>query len=102
MPSSAADPEPCFESIRNGINERGRELGGLGRYEIEGTLGEGGAAVVYRARDRQLGRSVALKVLRETLGSSGTVRERFHREAKVSAGLSHPNLVAAYDAGESD
>jgi serine/threonine-protein kinase len=70
------------------------------RYELREPVGEGATAVVYRAWDRELKRPVALKILRNAHGLSPTGRERFRREAEVSAGLSHPNLVSVYDAGE--
>jgi serine/threonine protein kinase len=70
------------------------------RYEVERTLGGGGMAVVYLARDRELGRPVALKVLAETLADDAEIRQRFVREARLAARLSHPNVVRVYDAGE--
>jgi predicted Ser/Thr protein kinase len=72
----------------------------LTRYEVRERLGEGASAVVYRAWDRQLNRPVALKVLRDLAGLSETARERFHREARAAAGLSHPNVVTVHDAGD--
>jgi serine/threonine-protein kinase len=71
----------------------------LPRYEFQERLGEGAVAVVYRARDRELNRTVAVKVLKETLALSEITRQRFHREAQVAGGLSHPNLVSVHDAG---
>jgi serine/threonine protein kinase len=73
-----------------------------GRYEVERTLGGGGMAVVYLARDGELGRSVALKVLAENLADDAELRQRFVREARLAARLSHPNVVRVYDAGEED
>lgn len=73
-----------------------------GRYLIEDTLGQGGMAVVYLARDAELGRPVALKLLAENLAGEGDVRKRFVREAQLAARLSHPNVVHVYDAGEDD
>ncbi len=72
----------------------------LSRYEARERLGEGVTAVVYRAWDRELGRTVALKVLREAASLSALARERFRREAQSAGGLTHPNLVAVYDVGE--
>lgn len=77
----------------------------IGRYELLGTLGTGGMGVVHLARDPVLGREVALKVMRPDLflASGGSdLRRRFDREARVLARLSHPNVVAVYDAGEAD
>jgi serine/threonine-protein kinase len=73
-----------------------------GRYEVERTLGGGGMAVVYLARDGELGRPVALKVLADNLADDTEVRGRFVREARLAARLSHPNVVRVYDAGEED
>jgi serine/threonine protein kinase len=73
-----------------------------GRYEVERTLGGGGMAVVYLARDTDLGRPVALKVLAENLTDDDELRQRFVREARLAARLSHPNVVRVYDAGEQD
>ncbi len=70
------------------------------RYEIVGTLGQGGMAQVYRAFDRHLEREVALKVLRPHLTEADT--ERFRREIMTLAKLSHPNIVSIYDLGRGD
>ncbi len=69
------------------------------RYQIEGRLGSGGMAVVYRARDLMLERSVAVKILREDYSSDPAFRERFHQEAKAAANLSHPSIVTIHDFG---
>jgi eukaryotic-like serine/threonine-protein kinase len=73
-----------------------------GRYAVERTLGTGGMAVVYLARDEELGRPVAIKVLDGRFTGDGEFRERFVREARMAAGLAHPNIVSIYDAGEED
>ena len=73
-----------------------------GRYRLEETLGRGGMAVVYLAHDVELRRPVAVKVLAEGLAGDETLRARFLREARLAAGLSHPNIVRIYDAGETD
>ncbi|NLA59378.1 MAG: Stk1 family PASTA domain-containing Ser/Thr kinase [Firmicutes bacterium] len=70
------------------------------RYEIRDRIGEGGMAVVYRAKDRLLHRWVAVKVLREQYASDEDFVERFRREAQAAASLSHPNVVNIYDVGE--
>ena len=69
------------------------------RYELLETLGKGGMAVVYRARDQMLERLVAVKVLREDLSGDEAFQERFRREAKAAANLSHPNIVTMHDFG---
>src|SRR5215208_6964519 len=69
-------------------------------YEIEGEIGRGGMAVVYRARDRRLNRPVAIKVLPPELAYDPAIRTRFTREAQTSALLAHPHIVPIYDVGE--
>src|SRR5262245_56599207 len=71
----------------------------LGQYEIIALLGEGGMASVYRARQESVDRFVAVKVIRPTL-SSGTFIERFQREAKMVASLSHPHILKVFDYGQ--
>jgi serine/threonine protein kinase len=73
-----------------------------GRYLIEDTLGQGGMAIVYLARDAELDRAVALKLLAGNLAGDADLRKRFVREARLAARLSHPNVVHVYDAGETD
>jgi eukaryotic-like serine/threonine-protein kinase len=70
------------------------------RYELIEVVGSGGMSSVYRAHDRVLERTVALKVLHERLVAQADVVERFSREAKLVAGLSHHNIVAVIDRGE--
>lgn len=70
-----------------------------GRYTIERELGRGGMATVYRARDLRHDRAVALKVLHPELGASKG-GERFAREIRVLAGLSHPHILPLFDSGE--
>src|SRR5580765_8756940 len=67
---------------------------GAGRFEVRGTLGAGGAGVVYRAFDRQLQREVALKLLRQ---ASGRDLYRFKKEFRALADIVHPNLVALHE-----
>jgi serine/threonine-protein kinase len=73
----------------------GRVLGG--RYRLERLIGAGGMATVWRAEDTKLERPVAVKALSETLVADPAYRARFEREARVAAGLLHPNLVKVYD-----
>ena len=73
-----------------------------GRYLLERELGRGGMATVHLARDSELDRPVAVKVLAAHLSGDEDLRERFVREARMAAGLSHPNVVQVFDAGEED
>ncbi|MCC6487099.1 MAG: protein kinase, partial [Candidatus Hydrogenedentes bacterium] len=68
-----------------------------GRYVLEKELGRGGMGVVYLARDSQLERPVALKFLGSLVDSSEEFRERFVREARTAARISHPNIISIYD-----
>jgi len=70
------------------------------QYEIVRPLGEGGMGAVYLARERALERFVAIKVLRPELAEAGVGRERFRREARIAAQLSHPGIVPLHTFGE--
>ena len=72
------------------------------RYELEELVGTGGMSSVYRARDRLLERRVAIKVLHEHYSRDEDYVERFRREARSAAKLSHPNIVTVIDRGEAD
>src|SRR5262245_3602311 len=74
----------------------------LGPYEILSLLGAGGMAEVYRARDPQLNRTIAIKILPETTAADPERRARFEREAQSIAALSHPNIVTIYSVEEAD
>src|SRR5437868_48130 len=70
------------------------------RYELEELVGSGGMSSVYRAHDRLLDRKVALKILHEQYTEDADYVERFRREARAVAALSHPNIVTVIDRGE--
>ncbi len=72
----------------------------LGRYEVFKEIGQGGFAIVYRARDTELDRLVALKELRPVLLHDAEWVRRFHREARAIARLDHPQIVTIYDVAE--
>ena len=72
------------------------------RYEILGELGRGGMGIVYKARDRRLGRVVALKRLPDNLRDHPTAVQLFLREARAAAALNHPNIVTLFDADQAD
>jgi serine/threonine-protein kinase len=69
------------------------------RYQLGEQLGSGGMAVVYKARDLMLERTVAIKLLRQDFSHDPAFRERFRQEAKAAANLSHPNIVTVHDFG---
>ncbi|MBB5120961.1 serine/threonine protein kinase [Streptomyces eurocidicus] len=93
------------EPLRPGVPvERPSELTGrrIGTYRVESEIGQGGMAVVYRARDTRLERTVALKLLAPELARNDTFRKRFAHESQAAAAIDHPHIVPVYDAGEAD
>ena len=72
----------------------------IGKYEVLGHIATGGMGAVYKARDTQLGREVALKIVPPELAGKPAVLERFHREARHAAKLRHENIVTLYEFGE--
>jgi serine/threonine-protein kinase len=82
------------------LAEIGSVLGG--RYRLIELLGQGGMATIFRARDNQLERDVAVKVLRPEYGRDPDFGSRFRQEAQAAASLNHPNVVAVYDYGQDD
>ena len=78
----------------------GRLLGG--RYEVRDVIGRGGMADVYLGVDARLGRQVAIKVLKSTLSSDATFRNRFRLEAMAASKMSHPSIVRVFDAGDEE
>lgn len=77
----------------------GRQIAG---YRIEREIGRGGMAVVYRARDLRLERTVALKLLAPELARNDTFRLRFTHESRAAAAIDHPHIVPVFEAGETD
>ncbi|MGI9050678.1 MAG: protein kinase domain-containing protein [Rubrobacteraceae bacterium] len=73
-----------------------------GRYRVQGTLGKGGMAVVYRAEDAILGRVVALKTLRSQFAEDPIFQQRFKQEARAMAYLDHENIVRVYDISQDE
>ena len=71
----------------------------LGPYEIVAAIGAGGMGEVYRARDTRLDRTVALKILSDTLAADPQFRERFEREARAISQLDHPHICTLFDVG---
>ncbi|MFE2410404.1 serine/threonine-protein kinase [Kitasatospora sp. NPDC059408] len=75
----------------------GREVAG---YRLEGEVGRGGMAVVYRAKDLRLGRTVAVKLLAPELARNEVFRQRFMHESEAAAAIDHPHIVPIFEAGE--
>jgi predicted Ser/Thr protein kinase len=88
QPSPAAANPQMMRMVEDNVGSR---------YQLERELGRGGMGVVYLARDTQLDRPVALKFLGSLVDDSEEYRERFIREAKAAAKVSHPNIISIYD-----
>jgi eukaryotic-like serine/threonine-protein kinase len=73
-----------------------------GRYEILGILGQGGMGAVYKARDRELDRLIALKVIRPELATDPAILQRFKQELILSRNITHKNVVRIFDLGEAE
>lgn len=92
---------PTQESVAASRQQMSVVESALGkRYRFERELGRGGMGVVYQAHDTHLDRPVALKFLGSVVDESGSFRERFFREARTAARVTHANVVATYDIGE--
>jgi serine/threonine-protein kinase len=72
----------------------------LAKYDVVEEIGHGGMATVYRARDRRLGREVAVKIIHPHLRDSREIVSRFNTEARAVAKLRHPNIVEVFDVSE--
>src|SRR5579863_633141 len=90
---------PAWEALEDTKNWSHAAGKLVGRYEIEGQLGEGGMGVVYRALDTNLNRPVAIKFLSNEFADAAA-RHRFQREAQTASSLNHPHILTVYDAGE--
>ena len=98
-------PEPDPEAPADGSAGRRDALTGTlvkGRFRLENKLGSGGMSTVYRTFDQTLERWVAIKLMHREFSSEAEQLERFRREARSAAGLSHPHVVTVIDAGEDD
>ncbi|MEU3601772.1 serine/threonine-protein kinase [Streptomyces sp. NPDC006798] len=95
-PASGAAPEHPSGLVTDLAGRR------IADYFIEEEVGRGGMAVVYRARDLRLDRTVALKLLAPELARNDTFRQRFAHESRVAAAIDHPHIVPVFEAGEAD
>src|SRR5207253_5594516 len=80
----------------------GRRPQRIGKYEVLGHIASGGMGAVYKARDTELGRDVALKVLPAEMAARADMLQRFQAEAQHAAKLRHENIVAIYEIGEAN
>ena len=96
---TSGDPVPVDDVARQALLDLARrEL--AEDYDVDKEIGRGGMAVVYKAKERDLRRTVALKVLPPGLALGASVVERFEREAQMAAALDHPNIIPIYRVGQ--
>jgi len=95
---AAQTPRPSSGAHVSRIIVPGIDLGE--RYHIVRQLGEGGMGEVFLARDRELDRDVALKIIRADLAANPAILERFKREIQLSTNVTHKNILRVYDLGE--
>jgi serine/threonine protein kinase len=102
LPGGDSSPDMALDSGRRFARMLGEGACRLGRFELEAELGVGSFGHVFRARDTELDRRVALKIQRAGSITSGETAERFHREARSVARLQHRGIVALYDTGTTE
>lgn len=95
----AGDPRDAGLTAGRPSELLGKQIAG---YLVESEIGRGGMAVVYRAKDLRLDRTVALKLLAPELARNDTFRKRFTHESRVAAAIDHPHIVPVFEAGETD
>ena len=103
-PPLPSPPAPVVRSVHPPVKPAYLEIGHVlgGRYEIIELLGEGGMGAVYKARDRELDRPVALKTIRPELASRSSTLARFKQELLLSRQVTHKNVIRIYDLGDAD
>jgi len=97
----APTPTPSF-SAASGFQSLQPGVVFGGRYEILGVLGQGGMGAVYKARDRELDRLIALKVIRPELATDPAILQRFKQELILARNITHKNVIRIFDLGEAD
>src|SRR6185369_7286165 len=88
-----------LNALENGSGNRVRAVHVVGDFELLEMLGEGQSGSIFRARQRSLGRDVALKILNSSIASDPESLQRFQNEARATARFSHPNIVQGIDVG---
>ncbi|KIZ14765.1 serine/threonine-protein kinase [Streptomyces natalensis] len=97
---NAGEPDhPERSTAPDSSGMRGRRIAG---YLLQDEIGRGGMAVVYKAEDLRLGRTVAVKLLAPELARNDTFRKRFVHESRVAAAIDHPHIVPVFEAGETE
>src|SRR5579864_5259512 len=105
-PGDLTDNHAPVSEALTAVGAKDSQAGGMGvpkelaehpRYHVQGLLGSGGMGAVYKAEHRRMERPVALKVINASLTNRPDMVQRFEREAKAAARLTHPNIVTAYD-----
>jgi serine/threonine protein kinase len=89
----------ALQALENGSGQRVRAVHVIGDFELLQMLGEGQSGSIFRARQRSLGRDVALKILNSSIASDPESLQRFQNEARATARFSHPNIVQGIDVG---
>src|SRR5688500_15558965 len=95
-----AEEEPYAKIHCSGCGTWMRVRQSFSSFEITGVLGEGGQGLVLRAVDKKLKRNVAIKLMRRQYSADPIFVKRYEREARVTAGLNHPNIVKVFSFGE--
>src|SRR4051812_35566910 len=99
-PGPGPGPDPGSTERSTSPDSSGLQGRQIAAYRLENEIGRGGMAVVYRAEDLRLGRTVALKLLAPELARNDTFRKRFAHESRVAAAIDHPHIVPVFEAGE--
>lgn len=94
--------QPASPAVAPAAPVSGHVSDQVSHFDIIELIGRGGMGEVWKARDRRLGRDVALKFISKDLARNRAARERFEREARAAAALNHPNICTVYDVGESN
>src|SRR5215217_857662 len=105
MRDKLANPDRFYGDCLSRHTRGVRELApgtDFGEWRIDRLIGRGGMGVVYLATDRRLNRPVAIKLIGDDRAEDPAFRERFQREAQLTASIDHPNVIPVYSAGEID